>query len=180
MTQWTSATQYVPLAKLITLVTIAKYHLFVAILCYERYHVDTRMNVRIFPIFQKFLTDYETFKEKMADMEQRLAYIVCQAFDDCSGCESAFKLLEMMGPLIERPLIHCDFQYKYPVLIAMYSQELDEAKLIFDKQLALAQTPAGPTINKNMPYVAGVLKWAQELRDRVGGHMEKLRQINHG
>ena len=62
----------------------------------------------------------------------------------------------------------------------MYDQELDEAKAIFDKQLALVQTPSGPIINKNMPYVAGVLKWTKELKERIGVYMEKLRMINHG
>ena len=88
--------------------------------------------------------------------------------------------MEMLGPLLQRPLIHRDFQYKYPILLEMYSQELDQAKVVFDHQLALAQTPAGPCINKNMPYVAGVLKWAQELKDRVSGGMEKLKSIDHG
>ena len=113
-------------------------------------------------------------------MDRRLSRIVCQAFDDCSGCQSVFKLLEMMGPLIERPLIHKDFLYKYPVLLAMFDQELDDAKKIFDHQMKLAQSPSGPVINKNMPPVAGMLKWAQELRERVGSSMEKLRMINHG
>ena len=44
-----------------------------------------------FPV-QAFLSDYTSFKEKIADMELRLGFIVCQAFDDCPGCESAFKV----------------------------------------------------------------------------------------
>ena len=86
----------------------------------------------------------------------------------------------MMGSLIERPLIHQDFQHKYPILLAMFDHELDNAKLIFDQQVTLAQTPSGPVINKNMPYVAGVLKWTQELRDRISQGMEKLQMLNHG
>jgi hypothetical protein len=39
-----------------------------------------------------FMGQYETFKREMEDMEQRLAQIVCLAFDDCSGCESALKV----------------------------------------------------------------------------------------
>eukprot|EP00731_Ephydatia_muelleri_P012058 Em0006g952a len=128
----------------------------------------------------KFVADHQTFMRKVADMDQRLAYIMCQAFDDCPCCESIFKLLEMMGSLLERPLIHKDFQYKYPHLLSMYSQELDEAKKIYDRQLALRHTPAGPAINKNMPSVAGLLKWSQELRERVDSHMEKMRKVNHG
>jgi dynein heavy chain len=48
-----------------------------------------------------------------------------------------FQLLEMMGLLIERPLVHRDFQAKYPLLLSMYNQELDHSKAIFNQQLAL-------------------------------------------
>lgn len=126
------------------------------------------------------MADYEAFKERIADMDMRLSQIVCHAFDDCSSCESYFKLLEMMGSLLERPLIHRDFQYKYPILLEAYSQELDQAKVIYDQQMVAAKSHAGPIINKNMPPVAGALKWAQELRDRIGQNMQKLRAINHG
>ena len=85
----------------------------------------------------------------------------------------------MMGPLIERPLIHRDFQSRYPTLLSMYDQELDQSKTIFNQQVAKAHTPKGPCINKNMPPVAGMLHWTQELRERIAGGMEKLRMINH-
>ena len=42
-----------------------------------------------------------------------------------------------MGSLIERPLVHRDFQVKYPQLLAMYDRDLDQAKLIYNQQLAL-------------------------------------------
>lgn len=126
------------------------------------------------------MADYEAFKERIADMDKRLSQIVCHAFDDCSCCESIFKLLEMMGPLLERPIIHEDFKHKYSILLSMYNQDLDQAKVIFDEQMKAAQLSSGPVINKNMPPVAGVLKWALELRERIGWSMEKLRAINHG
>ena len=86
----------------------------------------------------------------------------------------------MLGTLLERPLISRDFQHKYPKLISMYNAELDEAKVIFDRQLLSIQSPEGPVINKNMPYIAGLLKWSKELRDRVDNGMSKLKTINHG
>lgn len=84
----------------------------------------------------------------------------------------------MMGPLIERPHIQQDFQTKYPTLLSMYEQELDQAKVLYDRQQALAQSPAGPEINKNMPYVAGLLKWSQGLWERVAGGMERIKMLN--
>lgn len=181
------------------------------------YHVRSRVHVSLLHL-QEFVGQCEDFKRQIEDMEQRLGQIVCQAFDDCSGCESALKvlvlysvmmivdyrdipfslqLLEMMGSLLERPLVHRDFQTKYPVLLSMYDRELDQTKVIFNQQISQNRSPQvhihictltslihsmslqGPCINKNMPPVAGLLRWTQELRERIGGGMEKLRNISH-
>lgn len=142
--------------------------------------IDQTPQTKFSLLLQKFTTEYSNYVSKLTDMEIRLAHIVCQAFDECGGCESAFKLFEMMGPLLERPIIQKDFQYKYPILLSMYSEELDQAKVIFDRQMERMQSASGPVINKNMPRVAGLLKWAQELKERIGMGMEKLKQINHG
>ena len=56
---------------------------------------------------------------------------------------ACLQLIEMVGSLLERPVIHQDFRHNYPLLVSMFSEELDQAKIIFDTQLALAQTPQG-------------------------------------
>lgn len=42
---------------------------------------------------QEFPYDYEEFKEFILDLDRRLASIACQAFEDCSGLESVFKVV---------------------------------------------------------------------------------------
>jgi len=74
------------------------------------------------------------------------------------------QLLDCLGSLLDRPLIHVDFVNKYPVLLRMFEQELDQCKVIFDTQMSIEQDEGIPPINKNMPHVAGVLKWSNELR----------------
>lgn len=46
-------------------------------------------------------------------------------------------------------------------------------------QVSLARSPSGPVLNKNMPRVAGILQWAQQLRDRISGSIQKLRSLDH-
>ena len=41
---------------------------------------------------QSFAADIQCFSDSVADFDQRLASILCRAFDDCSGCEAAFKV----------------------------------------------------------------------------------------
>ncbi|KAJ7340469.1 hypothetical protein OS493_003217 [Desmophyllum pertusum] len=63
----------------------------------------------------------------------------------------------------------------------MYEEELDEAKMIFDGQMLVTDDDGTPPINKNMPHVAGALKWSQELRDRITKPMHALKlSVNHG
>ena len=129
---------------------------------------------------QEFLTDYADFKARVSDMDQRMGTMVCIAFEECSCCSSAFKLIEMLGSLLERPLVSRDFQPKYAKLLTMFNKELDNAKTVFDKQVLLLDSPTGPVVNKNMPHVAGVTGWCRQLRERVEGSMTRLKTINHG
>ncbi|XP_058960986.2 dynein beta chain, ciliary-like [Pocillopora verrucosa] len=130
---------------------------------------------------REFVEDYNQFRERIADLDRRLASIVCQGFDDCASTEAALKLLDCFGSLLDRPLIHSDFEYKYPILLKMYEEELDEAKIIFDQQMMTANEDGTPPINKNMPLVAGALKWSQELRERITKPMHALKlSVNHG
>ena len=56
----------------------------------------------------------------------------------------------MMGSLLERPLIHRDFQAKYPVLLSMYSRELDQGKVIFNQQISHNRSPQVHTCIHNL------------------------------
>lgn len=47
-------------------------------------------NTFFFP--QEFLRVYENFVEKISDIDRRMATIICQGFDDCSGLEATFKV----------------------------------------------------------------------------------------
>ena len=43
-------------------------------------------------VLQEFVEDYNQFRERIADLDRRLASIVCQGFDDCPSTESALKV----------------------------------------------------------------------------------------
>ena len=62
----------------------------------------------------------------------------------------------------------------------MYNQELDQVKMVYNRQMVAARAPREPMTNMNMLPMAGALKWVQEVQERIGQSMEKLRAINHG
>uniref|UniRef100_A0A8C0WF08 Dynein heavy chain tail domain-containing protein n=1 Tax=Castor canadensis TaxID=51338 RepID=A0A8C0WF08_CASCN len=117
---------------------------------------------------QEFENDLSEFNQRVEDLDQRLGTIFLQAFDDTPDVEHAFKLLDIAGNLLERPLVARDVSGKYLVLIQMFNRDLDaEAELGFS------------TVHKNMPAVAGGLRWAQELKQRIQGPFSNFRRITH-
>uniref|UniRef100_A0A2K5SD28 Dynein axonemal heavy chain 17 n=1 Tax=Cebus imitator TaxID=2715852 RepID=A0A2K5SD28_CEBIM len=126
-----------------------------------------------------FDRDYANFEIKIQDLDRRLATIFCQAFDDCSSIESSAKLLYMCGGLLERPLILAEVVPRYSVMLELFDAELDNAKILYDAQMAASEEGNIPPIHKNMPPVAGQLKWSLELQERLEVSMKHLKYIEH-
>ncbi|XP_066917361.1 dynein beta chain, ciliary-like [Clytia hemisphaerica] len=123
-----------------------------------------------------FLNDFYAFKRQISDLDSRLAAIINQSFEDCSGVEATFKLIDIFGNLLDRPMINNDFEGKYIVLLKMVEVELDKAKIVFDQQIALeAEQKQQMSSGKNMPVVAGSLRWAQQLRLRYQNPIASLK-----
>ncbi|XP_063077561.1 dynein axonemal heavy chain 9-like [Engraulis encrasicolus] len=126
-----------------------------------------------------FESDVKQFQCKVEDTDRRLGAIFCQAFDDVSGLEHGFKLLDMFGSLLERPLVASEAHGKYPLLIRMYDGELDRCKLLFRKHTQTMETAGFSGVNKNMPLVAGGLQWARQLQERIQIPFHNFRYITH-
>ncbi|KAI8492613.1 Dynein heavy chain 9, axonemal, partial [Branchiostoma belcheri] len=132
------------------------------------------------PKNDEFMADYKRFTDRIYDLDRRLGAIICQAFDDCSGIEAIFKLLDIFGSLLERPIITEDTNSRYPTILSMYDRDLDTAKQMYDRYMTEEKANGGiPPVHKNMPPIAGALKWTQELRDRITQPMSNLKNLNH-
>ncbi|XP_064179132.1 dynein heavy chain 9, axonemal [Anguilla rostrata] len=128
---------------------------------------------------QEFKADVCEFKCKVEDMDRRLGAIFCQAFDDASGLEHAFKVLDMFGSLLARPLIVADAEDRYPLLVSMFDRELDCCKLLYNRHVQREEELSYTPVNKNMPAVAGGLRWAQEMQERIQKPFGNFRNITH-
>uniref|UniRef100_A0A3Q3NPA1 Dynein heavy chain 9, axonemal-like n=1 Tax=Labrus bergylta TaxID=56723 RepID=A0A3Q3NPA1_9LABR len=128
---------------------------------------------------QEFEEDVREFRLKVDDTDRRLGAVFCQAFEDASGLEHAFKVLDMFGCLLERPLVAADAQDRYPQLVSMFDKELDCCKLLYNKHIMAAKDLGCSPVNKNMPAVAGGLRWTQELQQRIQTPLSKLRHLSH-
>ncbi|OAJ37788.1 hypothetical protein BDEG_21780 [Batrachochytrium dendrobatidis JEL423] len=121
----------------------------------------------------QFDADRNKFHEKITDLDRRIGTILCQAFDDCSGLYSCFRLLESFSGLLNRNNIQKDFEQKYFELLNMYSQDLDDVSAIF------LRYKNRPPIHYNMAPVTGTVSWIHELKDRITKAMDKLKTLNH-
>ncbi|KAL0984038.1 hypothetical protein UPYG_G00136240 [Umbra pygmaea] len=127
----------------------------------------------------EFEKDVCEFRYKVDDMDRRLGAVFCQGFDDASGLEHAFKLLDMFGSLLERPLVAADAQNRYFLLICLFDKELDCCKQLAKKHIQTVEELGCTPVSKNMPAVAGGLRWAQQLKDRIKTPFSKFRYITY-
>lgn len=91
----------------------------------------------------------------------------------------SLQLLYMCGGLLERPLILAEVVPRYSVMLELFDAELDNTKILYDTQIAASADGNIPPIHKNMPPVAGQLKWSLELQERLETPMRDLRRIDH-
>uniref|UniRef100_A0A673UT43 Dynein heavy chain tail domain-containing protein n=1 Tax=Suricata suricatta TaxID=37032 RepID=A0A673UT43_SURSU len=146
----------------------------------EMYRVFTEASYDCLdPQNTEFENDVSEFHRRVEDLDRRLGSVFIQAFDDAPGLEHAFKLLDMAGKLLERPLIAQDASEKYLLLIQMFNKDLDTARVIYGQRVQEEAELGFAAVHKNMPTVAGGLRWAQELRQRIQGPFANFRRIAH-
>uniref|UniRef100_A0A8C0VGP0 Dynein axonemal heavy chain 17 n=1 Tax=Cyanistes caeruleus TaxID=156563 RepID=A0A8C0VGP0_CYACU len=108
---------------------------------------------------------FEEFQKKVEDANKQLAAIFCQGFDDCNRLTAAVKLVHMFASVLERPLIKAEASPCYLALLGMFEAEVESVKTLYDTRFLSPPPPrGGPAIHKNMPPVAGQLKWSLELQ----------------
>uniref|UniRef100_A0A674HTA8 Dynein axonemal heavy chain 17 n=1 Tax=Taeniopygia guttata TaxID=59729 RepID=A0A674HTA8_TAEGU len=132
------------------------------------------------PNEEQWNRDFAEFQKKVEDANRQLAAIFCQGFDDCNRLPAAVKLVHMFATVLERPLIRAEASPCYLALLGMFEAELESVKTLYDTRFVSPPPPGGaPAIHKNMPPMAGQLKWALELQQRLEGPRKDLLAINH-
>ncbi|XP_066120408.1 dynein axonemal heavy chain 9 [Saccopteryx bilineata] len=127
----------------------------------------------------EFENDVSKFNQRVEDLDRRLGTIFIQAFDDVPDLEHAFKLLDIAGNLLERPLVARDVAAKYLALIQMFNRDLDTVRVMYTQRVQEEAEHGFSSVHKNMPAVAGGLRWAQELRQRIQGPFASFGCIVH-
>ncbi|KAJ8957969.1 hypothetical protein NQ318_001970 [Aromia moschata] len=126
-----------------------------------------------------FNVDFEGFKDKINEMDMKLAAILCQALEDCSNLESIFKLISITGSLIERPLVKSEFTSQYDKILDIFENELQVTEEIFREQMNHKQKTGQFVVDRCMPPVAGTLRCIDNLISRLLGPLQQLKSLQH-
>lgn len=81
---------------------------------------------------KKFLRAKAEYQHKAESLERKLAQIIDESFDGCFTAEHSLKLLEMIGPLAYRPIIHKQIEHRFEIVFQYYGEELDTVEDYFD------------------------------------------------
>ncbi|NWV29438.1 DYH17 protein, partial [Origma solitaria] len=132
------------------------------------------------PDEEQWNRDFAEFQKKVEDANKQLAAIFCQGFDDCNRLSAAVKLVHMFASMLERPLIRAEASPCYLALLGLFEAELESVKALYDTRTVSLPPPGGaPAVHKNMPPVAGQLKWALELQQQLEEPHKDLLAIDH-
>lgn len=126
-----------------------------------------------------FDDDFFKFRQRIKELERRLASILTQGFDDSDTIIGKFKLLDSFEGLLNRPIIQDELEKKHINLLELYKQDLKTVAAIFmeGKALVDAKDERAPIPN-NLPPISGALNWTAGLVDRVTEPMQKLNLLS--
>lgn len=124
---------------------------------------------------RQFEDDFYKFRQRIKELERRLASTLTQGFDDCDTLIGKFKLLDSFEGLLNRPIIQDELEKKHITLLELYKQDLKAVGAIFMEGKALVdRADERAPISNNLPPIAGALNWTSGLLERIKEPMDKL------
>ena len=137
-------------------------------------------NFEIMDIEQKqFADEFFKFRQRIKELERRLASILTQSFDDCDALVGKFKLLESFEGLLTREIIQDELEKKQVTLLEIYKQDLKIVGQIFQEGRVLVdKLDENSPISSNMPPISGAINWTTGLYERIKDPMERLQGLS--
>lgn len=127
----------------------------------------------------KFMQDFEIFQQRILDLDIKLAGIFCQAFNDCHSLESAFKLINILGSVLDRPKIKQAFTDNYMDLLKMLDDELRCCEKIFHFQMKHFNETGQLFVDQRFPNIISTLKWTKQLSIRISTPVKNFKALQH-
>lgn len=126
-----------------------------------------------------FDQDFAIFQQRILDLDMKLAAVLCQAFDDCHNLESVFKLISIVGSVLDRPKIKEEFTNKYSEVLDMLDEEITGCEKIYEHQISYKREHGYLFTDRNMPAVTASLRWIRQLSARVSAPVKQFQVLQH-
>lgn len=131
------------------------------------------------PDDSKFMQDFDIFQQRILDLDIKLAGIFCQAFNDCHSLESAFKLINILGSVLDRPKIKQAFTDNFIDLLKMLDDELRSCEKIFAFQMKHFDEKGHLFVDRRFPTIISALKWTKQLSIRISTPFNHFKALQH-
>ncbi|EDQ84604.1 uncharacterized protein MONBRDRAFT_30113, partial [Monosiga brevicollis MX1] len=112
----------------------------------------------------------DAFYEQVAQIETQAVQFIDESFRSLRSAQGAFEMLQNFQHIRSRETINRQLELKYEDVLAKFAQEVAEVKRIFYEQ------KADPPHAVNMPPVAGSVKWARSLFERIKSAIIKFQE----
>ncbi|XP_034940720.1 dynein beta chain, ciliary [Chelonus insularis] len=123
------------------------------------------------PDDESFAVNCAKFSESITDLDSKLAAILCQAFDDCSNLESAFKLINISGTVLNRTVIRKQFMDRYTQIYELLNNELTMVEILFHRGIRESFS--------DLPPLAAALQFTSMLRQRINLPVQSFKTLQH-
>ncbi|KAF5277248.1 hypothetical protein FQR65_LT00356 [Abscondita terminalis] len=87
-----------------------------------------------------------------------------------------FQLINIVGSVLDRPLIKEEFTNKYVKILQMLEEEMHTAQVI---NFSNHTTYGHFDLDKYMPPIAGSLRWTHNLRERILAPIQNFKALQH-
>lgn len=131
------------------------------------------------PDDESFKEDFEKFQDRILELDMKLAAILCQAFDDSHNLESVFKLISIVGTVLERPKIKEEFTYKYQQILNMLEDEITTCEQIYRKQIKFYRSNGHLKVELRSPPVSSGIRWVHQLSCRITTPIKQFHSLQH-
>ncbi|TMW50187.1 hypothetical protein DOY81_004746 [Sarcophaga bullata] len=131
------------------------------------------------PDDHEFDVDFENFQVRILELDMKLSAILCQAFDDCYNLESIFKLINIVGSVLERPKIKEQFTQKYAEIVRMLDEELSVCENIYERQMFMRSDNLTLYPEYNCPPAAAFIRWCSQLERRITLPVKQFQALQH-
>nr|XP_026486610.1 dynein beta chain, ciliary [Vanessa tameamea] len=131
------------------------------------------------PDDETFNDDFKAFQENIIDLDLKLSTVLVESFDNCSTLEGIFKLIDIVGSVLDRPLIKNEFTAKYVEIIVMLEEEIIVCEELFAEQCHRQQKYGHMEIDAFFPPIAGGLLYMTTLAARITKPVSNFRNLQH-